>query len=325
MSDQGISIFLRVLYITSSVSIVAVNSLLAASFLGTKQSMKNASNILIVLLSIVDCLYGITVLPLMGILNPWPYFTSNESLNFARQALMQSFGGISMSLTILIGIDRYLHMNPDLNRPPSRLQKLFKKPWLYMLILCIVIFSVAVAVGEAYSQPKTNSITTLRVLMLSIYFICLLIMMSTLLVMYIRGYSRIRQFVAENPVYSNRGSTEEPEYVRELFKTVFLILIAMLVSYLPISILQITEAVFIYTNHHIPFLFSYNFFCFTMISLLFMNANSFTNALIILYRNKKSKKWLRSKVFGFCCKENTDAENQNNAVVIGNRQITSHM
>ncbi len=316
MSAEGISIFLRVIliYITISVLIVIINSLLTASFIATKQSTKNVSNFLIVLLSIVDCFSGITSLPFMGILNIWPYSKRDKSMDFTRNVLMQSFACISINLTLLIGIDRYLHMNPDLNRPPSRLQKLFKKQFLCILIFCIVIFSVSSAVGEAYLQQKNNFISTFGVLMKSSYSLCLLIMMSTLLVMYIRGYQRIRRFVAENPVYSNRGSTEEPEYVRELFKTVLFLIIAMLVSFLPICITNATAAVLIYKAPNV--LNTFSFFCFVAASQLFLYSNSFTNALIILYHNKKSKEWLRNKVFGFCCKENNDAEHQNGAVVI---------
>ena len=66
--------------------------------------------------------------------------------------------------------------------------------------------------------------------------VLLLILMPILVSMYTHGYIRIRRFVAENPVYQNRGeadSNESPEYLKELFKTVLLLIIVTMISYLP--------------------------------------------------------------------------------------------
>ncbi len=131
-------IVLCVAYIILSALTVSINSLLIASFLATKQSMKKTSNFLIVFLSIVDCLNGATTMPLFGLYlaisvnNP----IIAKLLLLATMPLFICFGLISLNLTMLIACDRYIHMNPDLNRQ-SRLQKLFKKPNIYILIVCV--------------------------------------------------------------------------------------------------------------------------------------------------------------------------------------------
>ena len=50
--------------------------------------------------------------------------------------------------------------------------------------------------------------------------IILLVMMPIFVTMYTLSFLRIRRFVAENPIYQNRGeadSNESPEYLKELF------------------------------------------------------------------------------------------------------------
>ncbi len=310
-------------YIILSAFIVTISSLLIVSFVATKQSMKNTSNFLIVFLSIMDCLNGATTVPLFGLGLLSINSTFDELALFAAKALFPSFGLISVNLTILIGCDRYLHMNPELNRQ-SRIRKLFKKPKIYILIFCIVVFAIPFSIVE-YTWGNGDSL--LQTILLTFYSLMMLITMSTLLVVYIRGYGRIRHFVAENPVYSNRGSTKEPEYVRELYKTVLLLLIAMLISYSPACIYFTTKVALLYTD---PTKLSSSEFKFSSYAgLLFLFSNSFTNALIIIYRNRKSKTWLSRKVFGCCYKSSTyksstDAGIQNNAAVTRNFGI-SHL
>ena len=50
---------------------------------------------------------------------------------------------------------------------------------------------------------------------------------------------------------------------------------------------------------------------------ILMYANSFLNALIILYRNKKSRKWLKERL-NSCCKQNSEEEEQGSSDVIVN-------
>ncbi len=302
MSFQTSNSAFGAIYFIFSVLAVTINSLLITSFIVTQQSMKNESNFLIALLSIVDCLNGLTVMPLIGIAKILPSTASNKSLNFAILILFQSFSSISTNLTIIIGIDRYLHMDPDLNGH-STSKRFFRKPRLYILVFSIFIFSITLSIAGAVINEETKLI---RAFLFPVYFVSILIVMSTLIIIYIRGYQRIRRFVAENPVYLNRGPAEQPGYMRELYKTVLLLLIAMLVSFLPVCILNAMIIVFMYTNPNI--IKSDGFVCFTTISALLLHSNSFSNPLIILYRNKKSKNWLLHKVVGFCCYKQNNVE-----------------
>ena len=93
--------------------------------------------------------------------------------------------------------------------------------------------------------------------------IVLLVMMPIFVTMYTLSFLRIRRFVAENPIYQNRGESdanESPEYLfyslKQLFKTVLLLIAAML-SYLPTIAITLTATVLSFMNHNYLNTFKY--------------------------------------------------------------------
>ena len=197
---------------------------------------------------------------------------------------------VSTLLTVFLGIDRYLHMNPDIRNRQSRIKKIFKTPCIYYLIGFLVTFLMAYFAfaafyihGNAFIDIASFFLTSLVTTAITIT-ACL----------YTKGYLRIRNFTDSNPVYCNSGgSSERPEYVRSLYKTVMVLVCLVCIHYLPLSIISIVAAILKYSK--ISFdgnLFAY----FYEFAVLLVYASWFTNSFAILYFNKKAKNWIISKL-----------------------------
>ncbi len=187
-------------------------------------------------------------------------------------------------------------MNPDFQRSPPRLARFFKAPLVYLVAFIACLISAGTTTVFYFSTKSGRKSTSY----FGTFFTILIVLALALFIaMYTRGYLRIRQVVAENPVYANRdepNTSERPEYLNRLFKTVLLILVAMFSSWVPSVILNILLTI-TYTRGDDNMSSSYAFIAFREIAIALYYSNSFVNALIIFYRNEKSKKWLAQ----LCC------------------------
>ena len=114
-----------VIYTTLGLVILTINIVLIVSFFATKQSMKNTSNLLIVCLSISDCLIGAIVMPMLMMESLW--FDSERFCSIIRLSLplRHLFCGMSFAMMMLLAIDRYIHMNPNVLENESKFAKLY--------------------------------------------------------------------------------------------------------------------------------------------------------------------------------------------------------
>ncbi len=296
--------------------IITVNIVLIVSFFATKQSMKNTSNLLIVCLSISDSLIGAIVMPMLFLGSLW--FNSPKLCPTLRISipLQYFFCGMSFTMTMLLAIDRYIHMKPNVVENESKIAKLFKVPIVYILIFACLSFCASISLSLHFLM-KTNP--QILAYFTALFTLILLLMMPIFVAIYSCGYLRIRRFVAENQAYQNRreaNSNESPEYLKELFKTVLLLVIATVVTYLPFLALNLSTTILSFANK--SYIINSNVFLIiahTAIGFIF--ANSFANALIILFRNKKSRKWLKERLHS-CCKQKKKEEEQSSPEVIVN-------
>ena len=265
------------------------NITLLASFVATKQLTQNTSNILICASSISDLLNGVFCMP----------FTASILLNMTsddvciKLRIWFCFGGngyYSVFLTTLLAMDRYLHMNPDFRSHPSRIGKIFEKRNIYYLILTTAIISIsAFAVGGlGISGKATFAITNVFIYLSSLYVLIITIL-------YIRGYMRIRKFTDNNPVYNQPiGSTNTtPDYVRRLYKTVFVLVSLAVFQYIPICLVHIASMSLSLANKINGTTIISSFYEFATLSA---NTGSFMNALAVLYFNKQAKEWVLAKI-----------------------------
>ncbi len=291
--------------------IIILNALLITSFVATKQALTNASNILIVCLSLSDALIGAILMPLLGIKNILHISLRSCSFDLIAVGLQFYFCAVSLQMTTLLAFDRYLHMKPDYHRNPSRFSKLFKKPTIYITICLVYVLTglvMAILFFTILSSTDPDALFYFDASFTAILFLSL----AFLVVIYIRGYLRIRGFVVRNPIHANREDSN-PEYLKQLFKTVLILLVSMLVAWTPIfafNLILIITYLGVYINPDAIFLFAYT-------STMLFNLNAAMNALIVLYRNKKSREWLARR-FSFCRKQRNEVEVRNSCVVISN-------
>ena len=110
--------------------ILMLSTFLLIAFVKTKQANRNTSNFLIMFLSSTHFVYGF-LMCLFFVLNR---LLDTNSAKFILQASYISYGFLtflSASIIVIIAADRYVNMNPNIERP-SRFAKLFKPPRLYI-------------------------------------------------------------------------------------------------------------------------------------------------------------------------------------------------
>ena len=111
-----------------SVISAITNALLISAFLATKQAIVNTSNLLIFCISVFDLISS-----LLGI----PAALIHWNLSFI---ILGATLPITTGLTVLLALDRFLHMNPNLHQE-TMVRKMFKRPFVFILI------SVVIAIG----------------------------------------------------------------------------------------------------------------------------------------------------------------------------------
>ncbi len=292
------------IYIVYTLVINTLNILLIASLIATKQSFKNSTNFLILCLSCNDLAIGLVLLPLNSVINLLDNPQKGPVLETILHVLQPVIGGLSVSTTLLLAIDRYLHMDPDFYRSPFRLAKFFKRPRIFIVVfgswLAVVIESVAL-----YSITKLGVKETMSFLFCYTLFVSFLLILF--MAMYARCYLRIRRFVANNPIYANRDEThsnETPEYLHELFKTVLLVLMTTCMSWLPILVeYYIVTVSYLFTKQCLQ---SKAMAIYNAAALFLFYTNSAVNALIVIWRNTKSREWI-AKRFLMCFDKRNEA------------------
>ena len=286
-----------------------LNALLMASFIATKQVYLNTANFLIMCLCLSDLLNGAVTLPLLAYAVLGDPKTNDCSAVMIGQVASIFFPVISGSITLLIAVDRYLNMNPNLDRR-SRCYQVFQRPCIYWLLafLTISVLSLSLAMRFMYYmkivEPWQIALTSLG----SVLF--LIPAMSVIAALYIKGYLRIRKFTEASPLYRERnGRAVRPQYVRNLYRSVFVLVILMLLIYVPICVTQVTISVYTFTGRPVEHFVVY--LCHCIVGLL-MFLNCTINSLVILWFNKTAKQWVLSKIQ---CNLQRITGNVNNVVV----------
>ena len=269
--------------------VVVLNATLIASFIATKQVWMNASNFLIMCISFTDFLSGSLMMPLLATylhdVNI-KYSCLYMSVTFVLMYLVVS---VALLLTMLMALDRYIHMNPDIERP-SRLRKIFKQPYLSCTVVIVCLLCVVFSWFSAFSAGKSGVTTTIIVGSGIILFLI------TVPCLYIRGYLRVRRFTRVN---ANANSTYQAAYLKSLSKTVMILISLACFSSLPFAVSNIVYVlVKVYGNKGGVKVAE---ICWQATgSLVYLNSTG--NSLVIFMRNEKSKEWVKSVL---CCKKRT--------------------
>ena len=215
------------------------------------------------------------------------------------------FGFASVFLTVLIATDRYLNMNPNFERH-SRFYKVFQAPYIYCLLAVGTTSMLGLTIVNTFIANLTtrNNIGLLMVLNV----ILLTTAVCVIAVLYVKGYLRIRKFTEASPIYRERnGNATRPQYVRNLYRSVLILVVLMILIYLPLCIATIVVLADVYIRPN-----RVNRVANSMYSLavLLLYLNCVINALVILWFNKVANKWLLSKMRScFSRKDTREAAN----------------
>ena len=271
---------------------VLLNALLIASFIATKQVHLNTTNFLIMCLSLSDLLNGAVAMPLVASILYKIDLNKNCDIFNPAQATNGFFVALSAILTVLIAIDRYLNMNPNLEERSSRCAKVFQRPNIYYLVTGITIGLVTYSVTITFAITMDVKSMVFGWL-LFLCFLSVTLGICAVAILYAKAYVRIRNFTDASPIYKERnGNTMRPQYVRNLYKSVLVLVVTMMMVYVPLSFGNIAVTInvligsknlmVVHTFHHFAEL------------LLYLNC--IINSLVILWFNKTAKQWIQTKI-----------------------------
>lgn len=191
-----------------------------------------------------------------------------------------------LCLTVLLAVDRYLHMKARVIGQ-SRLEKMFKRPQIFvLLILCVAI---SVLNSCFFLSGKEQAVVLLVTMFMTTTVLCV----TTIL--YTRGYLAVRRITETNPVHqSASGKYSKPTYLRSLYKSVLFLILTSIFSHTPIVIGMVMHSACTLTQKCSSFMdavHSYTTFSFTSLYCCFL-----LDGTIILYYNARARAWLRSNI-----------------------------
>lgn len=297
-----------VLILSMSPVIIILNTVLIVALIATKEVRQNTSSFLILCLSASDLFMGVVCLPILAYLLLNKHNEASCTLTSAIQILSGCFASFSCLLTLLIAVDRYHHMNPNYMNRPSIIKNLFKiKNVIYLVALMFILtLSLSIAVQQGGLNPRSMAITGLC------YACGSLIYIIAVACLYVRGYTRISSFTEENPVYQETTACgEQPQYVKNLYKTVLLLLILYCVTYIPFFTIQLLVTISIIAEG------SYDpttYGNLNEIVQLLVFSSGITNSILVFHRNKNIKRWLFDK--SRLCKRTRDTVSQRSHAVV---------
>ena len=296
---------LAMVYIYIAVVTSIVNLLLIASLISTKQALSNTSNILIVCLSVIDSLNGTLNVPLFAVVRFIYQKEASCTILAASLSINMFLVYLSAGIVILIAIDRYLHMRTSLERRKSIIMKLFTGKWIILPLSIVTFVSASISTLSMLLQEFgfIGIITT--TVFVTLLQLTLVLGISSL---YIRGYFKIRAFVRTNPVYNDaaqhsqvdedksrkvttNAKRKEPLYLRNLQKTVLMLVIALMVTYTPYIISAAARAMLLLLGKETK---AISIFC--EIAVIIFYCNFTIDCLIIFKMNKTARSWALKRI-----------------------------
>ena len=281
-----------------SFSSAILNSSLIAAFFATKQAAINSSNILIVSISIADFLASIIGMPF------YLHSLYKPLLKGLAITITVAFYPVSETFTMLLAMDRYMHMNPNMNKE-SKLRKIFTKPYLYVvLFLGFTQPSCGAVIIYHWPWPRSLFSIGLQCLVGNSFNIFAITFIAG---MYVKGYARVRRFADDNPVYRNEnGTANRPEYVSKLFKSVLILTVAMFFAYLPVTVLNIALGIIMIQGEPPPVQLT----MWMDIAYVCIFANCSLNCMVVFHHNDVARQWIKGKILAKCLGSREDIYSQ---------------
>ena len=260
------------------------NITLIVALIKTNQ-LNRKSNYLIMILSISDLLIGAVCMPLTIILFINYPFKRQCNVERIEQAVKIFSWYLSLYMTLTIAIDRYVNVNPNIRNLNNPLRRLFSTSKIWILIFISLILA-AVTTGVITYTLFTNHYRV--ALMVTMNFDLFLLL--AIFILYLRFYYKIWTFTRKSEVYSKGANTNgnkgRAEYIGKLGLTVFFILIAIIITVAPYTIILTYQVVIWETTLNDAK--SY------VIASILLYFNSALNSVIFITRNVKLRRYVLS-------------------------------
>ena len=316
-----------ILYMCIATITVIANLLLIIAMFGSKQAFSNSSNVLITVMSCIDFINGLVSMPMLAIVRLMLQQKDMCFLASASQFITVFLAYHSALIVTLIAIDRYLHMGTTFAQRKSAIKKIFSGKWIILPILCVTVLSAIISATHVILKEVGDIGIIITIVLVTL---TKLILIPGVAVLYIRGYLKIREFVINNPVYNDSAclsqtikdssntfgtssKTRKPAYLRNLQKTVCMLIITLLVTYMPYTFTATARTIFLIQGKESKALL----ICYDITILIFF-CNFSMNSFIILKMNKKARSWLVKKLK--CCRgkeKNGEVGMSNESSIIG--------
>ena len=210
-------------------------------------------------------------------------------------------------LTCLISFDRYLHMDPNvltISKWRERAMNSLKRPQVYFILSVSAILAILISwyfYNALYYNEEVQGVLLLTDAILGF------LGLSILSGLYFKGYSDIYRYVVKRRLHSNKTSGDTScrvRYLQNLSKTVLLLVLTMLLTYLPfciaIGIKAITSLVKV-----LPM--TKGLVLFYGLCFLLTCSNGIFNSMIVVYRNTEATQWVFVNILRCGCREKKDA------------------
>eukprot|EP00795_Rhopilema_esculentum_P000632 gene632-10335_t len=321
----SVSLTVTVMYSLLSPVTFFVNIALFFSFIATKQAWLNSSNTLVTCKAFVDTLNGAIALPSLIFVRVYYSYSALYLLKKATQFLVPFLGYLSTLIVLLLALDRYLHMKMSMTLKRASMTRFFQGK--------LIIFPLSLAIVLAFFISSLFLYLDLFgqlgfIIIMVIATILKFFLIPGMAFLYIHGYQKVRKAVLKNPIYSGyfgenpvdgidktknvknsknkdalKVSSRCPAYLQHLQKTVFLLIIWIPVTYLPLFVVGTVKLSYEVAGHKsVTLSIAYDF-----ASLLFF-FNFIINALIIFKMNSRARLWIIQKVSRLRRRRNTNPE-----------------
>ena len=286
-----------------SVITVAVNILLLMAMIATKQALINPSSIIIMFMSCADLLNGMLSFPLLAAVRLW--CAKNCFTKTLSEFITIFLGYLSSMAIVLLAIDRYLHIQTTVPLRESFARKLFKGRRLAIPMMAITVFSMTMSIlFWLFHIARYEGKISIGSLVITLKITSI----STITIFYIKAYNKVRRFVRTNSIYNSEfqsvetnsankqnspsePSIKEPVYLRNLQKTVTVLVIALMATYIPQFVAQSVRFILLLAGQQ------YNeLLIVTEILNAMLFCNSAVNSIIIFKMNKRARSWLFKKL-----------------------------
>ena len=260
---------------------------------------KKVSNFFILIMTIADFLIGTITLPSVYALYSKYASVRVCTLELATQFISTSLVYVSITMVMLVAIDRLVHQ-----KFPMRFCMIFSNRFAKLIAFISIFVSMLVS-GLLTMSSVFNRIRIVS-LICSVLFVVIIVVVF---ISYFRTYVHIIKYVRSSTVWNPRRTVDSrtivpqpskqrnPRYLRQFSTTIFLIILGICFCYLPFVIVMSLALFKSYSNKCIMDCSgdSEGLRLSLYVSYALIYSNSSLNSLVIIFRNRSVARYVQKR------------------------------